>query len=337
MRCFFDTRQLDHAPDRELHNGDWMAYSEKPSRARDIAGQVGCQPGKDFGIAPIMAVHDEDYIAFLKTAWTEWRSNGRAGDAVPYVFPVVHRRDLTLDRIDAKLGRFSYDAGTPIAEQTWDAAYWSAQTALTGLDAIRQEGAAHAFALCRPPGHHAGRDYLGGYCYLNNAAIAAMQAHNQGMGPVAILDVDYHHGNGTQAIFYERSDVQVINLHADPRQEYPYFLGHADEEGAGEGEGFNHNYPLPLGTEWVRWCEALEEARAKIAAYAPDALVVSLGVDTFQGDPISQFRLQTEHFPQIGERIARLNLPTLFVMEGGYAVEAIGVNAVGVLGGFEGG
>lgn len=334
MRCFFDTRQLDHAPDRELHNGDWMAYSEKPSRARDIAGQVGCQPGKDFGIAPIMAVHDEDYIAFLQTAWTEWRSNGRAGDAVPYVFPVVHRRDLTLDRIDAKLGRFSYDAGTPIAEQTWDAAYWSAQTALTGLDAIRQEGAAHAFALCRPPGHHAGRDYLGGYCYLNNAAIAAMQAHNQGMGPVAVLDVDYHHGNGTQDIFYENAEIFFASIHADPSMDYPFYWGHADETGAGAGTGATLNLPLPRGTGWPVYQAALETAGQAVRAHGSKLLILSFGADTFEGDPISHFKLTREDFTRMGETIASWQLPTLIVMEGGYAVDDLGRNVAAFLSAF---
>src|SRR6185437_9619384 len=147
--------------------------------------------------------------------------------------------------------------------------------------------------------------------------------------------VDYHHGNGTQEIFYERDDVLVVNLHGDPNTEYPFFLGHADERGAGKGEGFNVNYPMAPGTPWDKWSEALEDACKKVAAYGPDVVVVSLGVDTFEKDPISQFKLKSEDYPKIGQRIARLGLPTLFVMEGGYAVEEIGINAVGVLTGFE--
>ncbi len=176
---------------------------------------------------------------------------------------------------------------------------------------------------------------MGGYCYINNAAVAAQWFRDQGAARVAILDVDYHHGNGTQEIFYERADVQVINLHGDPMTEYPFFLGHADEKGAGAGEGFNHNYPMPFGTAWEDWSASLEDACARLAAYAPDVVVVSLGVDTFEKDPISHFKLTSEDFPKIGRRIARLGLPTLFVMEGGYAVDEIGVNAVGVLTGFE--
>ncbi len=192
-----------------------------------------------------------------------------------------------------------------------------------------------AFALCRPPGHHAMSRFAGGYCYINNAAVAAEWLRGAGAGRVAILDVDYHHGNGTQEIFYRRGDVLVVNVHADPRVEYPYFLGHADERGEGDGRGFNLNLPLPHGTTFAEWAAALDVACEAVAAFAPDRLVVSLGVDTFFEDPISQFRLSSGDYPAIGRRIGALGLPTLFVMEGGYAVEAIGVNAVGVLTGFE--
>jgi acetoin utilization deacetylase AcuC-like enzyme len=177
---------------------------------------------------------------------------------------------------------------------------------------------------------------MGGYCYINNAAVAAQWFRDRGAGRVTILDIDYHHGNGTQEIFYARADVQMVNLHGDPLTEYPHFLGHRDERGAGPGEGFNINYPLPAGTGWEGWSAAFDAALVQVAAYAPEILVVSLGVDTFENDPISAFRLTSGDYPQIGARIAGLGLPTLFVMEGGYAVAEIGVNAVGVLTGFEG-
>jgi acetoin utilization deacetylase AcuC-like enzyme len=176
---------------------------------------------------------------------------------------------------------------------------------------------------------------MGGYCFINNAAVVAHWFRDHGASKVAILDVDYHHGNGTQEIFYKRADVQALNLHGDPMTEYPFFLGYADERGEGEGEGFNFNYPMPFGTVWEAWSASLEDACGRIAAYHPEIIVVSLGVDTFEKDPISHFKLKTEDYPKIGRRIARLGLPTLFVMEGGYAVEEIGVNAVGVLTGFE--
>ena len=195
----FDNRQLAHAPAHELHNGGWADYQETPARAVSIYDAIGTVvKAQDWGHKPLEAVHDADYLAFLKTAHAAWAQSGREGDAIGYVWPVVGRRPLNLSRIDARLGRFSYDSGTPIAEHSWESAYWSAQTALTALDGLLSYQDKAAFALCRPPGHHAGRDYLGGYCYLNNAAIAAREAQRRGAGPVAILDIDYHHGNGTR-------------------------------------------------------------------------------------------------------------------------------------------
>ena len=334
MKSFFDARQLDHAPDRELHNGEWAPYAEKPSRAKDIAAQVDSLPVQDFGMDPIAAVHAPDYIAFLQTAWSEWRDSGRAGDAIPYVFPVVNRRALDLDRIDAKLGRYGFDAGTPVSEHTWQAAYWSAQTALTGLAAIRDDGQAHSFALCRPPGHHAGRDYMGGYCYLNNAAIAARAAQASGMGPVAVLDVDYHHGNGTQDIFYEDGEIFFASIHADPATDYPFYWGHGDETGTGPGAGATLNLPLPQGTQWPAYLEALERAGHAITRHGTRLLILSFGADTFAGDPISHFSLQRDDFASMGQTIARWGLPTLIVMEGGYAVDDLGRNVAAFLSGF---
>ena len=220
----------------------------------------------------------------------------------------------------------------PIAAGTWDGAYWSAQTALTALDAVLG-GERAAFALCRPPGHHCGADYLGGYCYLNNAAIAAEAAIAAGKR-VAILDVDYHHGNGTQDIFYARGDVLFVSIHADPGTDYPFFWGHADETGEGEGEGATLNLPLPRGTDLAAYLPALDTALAKIAAFAPDLLVISYGADTFVGDPISQFRLETADYTVLARRIAALGLPTVIVMEGGYAVDALGANVAAFLEGF---
>jgi len=192
-----------------------------------------------------------------------------------------------------------------------------------------------AFALTRPPGHHAGADFFGGYCFLNNAALAAQALREGGSARVAVLDVDYHHGNGTQSIFYERADVLTISIHGDPRTEYPFYLGHADERGAGAGEGCNLNLPLPRGTGFERWLEALDAAIAAVRAFRPDALVVPLGLDTFEGDPISGFHLKSADYLRVGARIASLALPTVFSFEGGYAVAEVGVNAVNVLEGFE--
>ncbi len=326
----------------ELNDGQLMPCFEKPERAELVLARVRDQalgevlPPRTFGRAPLARVHADNYLSFLETAWDAWvAEHGDAHDALPLIWPVRGFRSIEPENIDGKLSYFSCDAGTPITAGTWRAATASANVALTS-QALVAEGERGVFALCRPPGHHAAADYCGGYCFLNNAAIAAQAFRDAGAARVAVLDVDYHHGNGTQSIFYRRRDILTLSLHSDPAHEFPYFLGHADEPGEGEGEGFNVNYPLPWGTDYDRWSAALEDACGRLAEYAPEALVVALGVDTFKGDPISRFQLDSDDYPRIGERIARLGLPTLFVMEGGYAVESIGVNAVNVLTGFDG-
>ena len=193
-----------------------------------------------------------------------------------------------------------------------------------------------AFSLCRPPGHHASHDQFGGYCFINNAAVAAQHMRDRGLERIAVLDVDFHHGNGTQAIFYSRSDVLFLSLHGDPMAAFPHFLGHEEEIGNGDGEGFNFNFPMPAGTSFSEWSNALDSALHQISKFGADAVIVSLGVDTFERDPISFFKLKSDDFVKMGECIASLDLPTLFVMEGGYAVEEIGINTVNVLMGFEG-
>jgi acetoin utilization deacetylase AcuC-like enzyme len=330
MRSFWDDRQCAHAPTLELHNGGFVPFAETPARAQAIRAAIGpVEPSVDHGEAPLRAVHDEAYLAFLWSAHQDWRAAGRAGDASGYAWPVVRRRPLDLERIDARLGAYSFDASSPIAAGTWEGAYWSAQSALTALDHVLA-GERAAFALCRPPGHHAGRDYLGGYCYLNNAAIAAEAAAAAGRR-VAILDIDYHHGNGTQDIFYGRGDLLFVSIHADPRTDYPYYWGHADETGEGEGDGATLNLPLPRGTDLAAYLPALDSAIERIARFAPDLLVLSYGADTYIGDPISHFRLETRDYAILGRRIAGLGLPVLTVMEGGYAVDALGANAASFL------
>ena len=332
---YFDARQLVHEPLQELHNGGWTPYAEISERARNILSQIR-EPAnvKDFGLEPVLAVHDAGYVEFLRTAHEEWRAAGREGDAIGYTWPVVRRREVALTRIDAKLGRYSMDAATPIAEGTWEAAYWSAQTALSALDAMLAGECRHAFALCRPPGHHSGSDYLGGYCYLNNVAIAASHARQSGRR-VAILDVDYHHGNGTQDIFYEDGEMLFVSIHADPATDYPFFWGHADERGEGAGEGASLNLPLPRGTGGAEYLAALEKGLQAIRDHGADLIALSFGADTFEQDPISQFKLRTDDYPVIAGRIASLGLPVLVVMEGGYAVGELGRNVDAFLTGFE--
>ncbi|MET1113286.1 MAG: histone deacetylase family protein [Allosphingosinicella sp.] len=334
MRIFWDDRQRAHAPVQELHNGGFAPYAEHIGRVESMLAALGpTQAVADHGQAPLLRVHSRPYLDFLEAAFADWRSAGRPGDASGYVWPVVGRRPLDLERIDARLGRYSMDASTPVAAGTWQSAYWAAQTALSGLDSVLA-GERAAFALCRPPGHHAGADYMGGYCYLNNAAVAAEAARAAGAGRVAILDVDYHHGNGTQDIFYERGDIFFASLHADPRTDYPFFWGHPDERGAGGGEGTTLNLPLPHGTGRGDYEAALGRALEAIAAFGADLLVCSFGADTFAGDPICAFALETADYAPVARRIASLGLPTLIVMEGGYAVDALGANVAAFLGGF---
>ncbi|HMR31940.1 MAG TPA: histone deacetylase family protein [Geminicoccaceae bacterium] len=325
----------------ELTDGKLVPCFEMPRRADMILARIrevglgSVDPPEEFGTGPIARVHAADFLAFLEGAWEQWRASGREHDALPLCWPSRTFRQVRPDRIDGQLSYYSFDAGTPITAGTWQAARAAAQVALTAARRVAG-GEPAAFALCRPPGHHAAADLYGGYCFLNNAAIAAQALRDGGAARVAVLDVDYHHGNGTQAIFYDRADVLFLSLHSDPRAEFPYFLGYADETGEGPGLGANINYPLPHGTDYAAWSEALDDACRRIAEWKADALVISLGVDTFDGDPISRFRLQSPDFITCGARLAGLKLPAVFVMEGGYAVEAIGINTVNVLSGFEG-
>ena len=339
LTVFSDSHRLHHGT--ELKDGVLKPSFEQPSRAdtvRDRVKHVGLGDiivPRTFDRACYVNAHSERYVSFLETAWAEWTAIGRAHDALPLVWPV---RDLANEQvpafIDGKLGFFAMDAGSPITSTTWEAVKTSADIALTGL-ALIDEGHNSAFALCRPPGHHAAREYMGGYCYLNNAAIAAQQAITQGAKRVAVLDVDFHHGNGTQNIFYDRSDVMFVSLHGDPSVSYPYYSGFSAERGAGAGEGFNLNYPLAKNTGWATYKEALLDACNQLRTFSPQVLVISLGVDTFKDDPISHFLLESRDFLGIGEIIASVGVPTLFVMEGGYMVGEIGINAVNVLHGFE--
>jgi acetoin utilization deacetylase AcuC-like enzyme len=327
----------------ELFGGELVAPFECPARAEHILSRLRevalgeiIAPASH-GLEPVLRVHDAGFVGFLETCWRDWQAAGFKGEAMPTSWPsrAMPRRAAPRN-IDGLVGYYALCGETAISGGTWEAACAAVDVALTGQGLVAA-GARAAFALCRPPGHHAAHDMYGGYCFLNNAAIAAQAFLDGGAQRVAILDVDFHHGNGTQEIFYSRQDVMFLSLHGDPLDAFPYFLGGADERGAGAGEGFNVNYPLPEGTAYDQWSAALEHACIRIGSYGPDALIVSLGVDTFRKDPISSFRLESGDFRRYGARIARMGLPTLFVMEGGYAVAEIGVNTVNVLEGFEGG
>ncbi len=339
LKTFFSPDQLKHHGEVELFGNKLVPVHETPARAEAVLKSVegaGLGPviaPRDFGLEPLRRVHDAGYLDFLATFWAEWTAAGGEGDALPFCTPMPDMSKRIPTSIWGKLCYYSFDTTAPLTANTWVSARASANAAVAAADVV-SSGEGAAFALCRPPGHHASRAYYGGYCFLNNAAIAAQWLSDHGAARVAILDVDYHHGNGTQSIFYDRADVFFSSLHGDPDQDYPCFLGWAEETGAGAGEGFNFNYPLPHGTDWGAWSAALESCLERVDAFAPDALVVSLGVDTFDGDPITFFHLIAEDFRRMGERLGRLRLPTVFIMEGGYNVDHIGVNVVEVLQGF---
>jgi acetoin utilization deacetylase AcuC-like enzyme len=348
MISIYSAEHIAHDPPFEFLDGALVPVFEAPVRAAIILTAIEraalgpILPPHSFGLEPIRAVHSDDYLDYLEHIYERWVAFGGAPASVMPGTLAVRWMGRRCDHPVAAPGYYCFDMSAPIVAGTYAAARAAADTALTGA-ALLLEGQRTAYALCRPPGHHAGRDMYGGYCYLNNAAIATeylasagSTSHNtQRSTRVALLDIDYHHGNGTQQIFYERGDVLFVSLHADPVRQYPYFAGYADERGAGEGLGANLNIPLEAEIADQRYLKALDEALAAVRAFDPRFLVVSAGFDTFGGDPIADFALSSAAYPLIGRRIAALGLATLIVQEGGYAVEALGENAVAFLRGFE--
>ena len=328
-----------HFPKGELAGGKLVRPYECPERWDYISDALIANGHKKLVAAEPVSrnllerVHSVEFLNFLEHAWSQWEAEGFDGEAIPTVFPARRMQQRAPEFIDGKLGYYAMAVETAITKGTWQAALSSASCAVTA-QALVSAGSREVFALCRPPGHHAASDLYGGYCFLNNAALAATGFLSEGASRVAILDVDFHHGNGTQDIFYQRDDVLFLSLHGDPVHAFPHFLGYADERGAGKGEGYNNNYPLAPGTHYAEWEKALDDACKAISDYAPDVLVVSLGVDTYEKDPISFFKLTSDDFLRYGEKLGRLGIPSLFVMEGGYAVAEIGLNTVNVLNGF---
>lgn len=341
MKTFYSPAHLEHAPKSEFEGGRLTPAVEVPARAERVHARI-LEHKLGPVIAPqvfpddaILRVHDAGLTRFLAGAHDEWVKRYGESDAIPSAWPARGMRARRDGDIESALGTYAFDTATPITKGTWQAARAAADVALSAAQAIH-DGERAAFALTRPPGHHASGDVFGGYCYLNNAAIAAEWFAARGLRP-AILDVDYHHGNGTQTIFYRRADVLFVSIHADPSFAYPHFLGFADEGGESAGEGFNLNLPLPRGTDWNAYSGALDTALARIADFSPDVLLVSLGLDTFDGDPISQFGLCREDYLRMGARLAKLRQPTLFLFEGGYNLDALAEITVNALEGFLGG
>ncbi len=333
-----------HNPPHEFLDGALIPIYETPARVTIIRAALEraaigtiVEP-RAFGIEPVRAIHDDGYLSYLETIYTRWIVAGGASEAVIPGTLAVRWMSRPHDHPLAAPGYYTFDTCAPIVAGTYAAARAAADIALTGAELL-VTGHRAAYALCRPPGHHAGRDLGGGYCFLNNAAIAAEYLVHATGTRCAILDIDFHHGNGTQQIFYERSDVLFVSIHASPVYQYPFFLGYAEERGAGAGEGYNLNLPLDPGAGNREYLAALDRALDAIAEFAPRFLVLSAGFDTFEGDPVanhgSGFALSTADYPVIGRRIAALNLPTLVVQEGGYAIDALGDNVVGLLQGLE--
>ncbi|MGG7568153.1 histone deacetylase family protein [Rhodovulum sp. DZ06] len=337
MKAVFDQRQWRHDPKHFMANGAIKPNPEQPKRIEILhaaAEAAGCsfEVPADHGLGPIAAVHTAEYLTFLRNIYPRWRRIEGAGEEV---IPNIHPARRTDGYPKSAVGQAGYhqaDTACPIAEGTWEAAYWSAQTAIHAADLVAG-GARAAYALSRPPGHHAFEDLAGGFCFLNNSGIAAERLRAKGFRP-AIIDVDVHHGNGTQGMFYARGDVLTVSIHADPARFYPFFWGHAQERGEGPGLGFNLNIPLARGTGDDAYMKALDVALERAESFGADALVIALGLDASIDDPFQGLAVTQDGFARIGAAIAKMGLPTLMVQEGGYISDTLGANLTRTLAGF---
>lgn len=338
MIVFASATSLQHDPELFFRRGRTIPHPERAERFRVLeravreAGHDLRTPG-ELGREILSGVHDPDYVAFLETAWA------RRGEIDPdadellttqFARPQMHRRPASLLGL---LGYYSADTSTPIREGTWPAVFGAARAAASAADAALKAGA--AYALCRPPGHHAFADSAGGFCYLNNTAVAAQRLLDGGARRVAVLDVDVHHGNGTQGVFYARGDVLTVSIHADTTDYFPFYSGYADEIGAGEGEGFNLNLPLPHGSGDAAVLASVDRALERIRAHRPDALVVALGLDAAGEDPLGVLNLSTRGFAAIAEAVSALGWPTVLVQEGGYLCDGLPRNLTAFLAAFD--
>jgi len=337
MKAYFADEQRRHDPKAFLSSGAPKPNPEVPERVdRLLAGAktAGCaiERPDSYGLGPIAAIHTPEYIEFLQRIFERWqRIDGASAEVIPNIHPIARGGS----RPDSAVGQAGYhmaDTSCPISAHTFESSCWSAWTAVAAAEAV-EAGAPSAYALCRPPGHHAFADVAGGFCFFNNSAIAA-QRLLKSADRVAILDVDLHHGNGTQGVFYRRADVLTVSIHADPVRFYPFFWGYADERGEGPGLGYNYNLPLERKSGDDIFLEALAAGIRRIEAFAPEALVVALGLDAFEGDPFGGLSVSTPGFARIAEAIAELRLPTVIVQEGGYLCDALSNNLTSFLTGF---
>jgi acetoin utilization deacetylase AcuC-like enzyme len=335
MRAFFHPDQGLHDPQQFMQVGRIRDPKDLPSRTEALLGALakrGVSPEKpaDYGVGPALTIHTQPFVDFLQSAYERWRAVPEAGpEVLPNVSPYWNGRPEWQSRppcrsnwIVAEAGYYLGDLAVPIGPNTWTSTIRSSHTATAAADAILR-GEAVAYALCRPSGHHARSDRASGFCYLNNSAIAAQRLRSR-YAKVAVLDVDAHHGDGTQEIFYRRADVLTVSVHVDPNSYYPYYIGYADERGHGDGEGYNINIPLPPKANDATFHAAVEEAAMKVRDFGAEALVVALGYDSHREDPIGLLDVSTEGFRGIGERIRAIGLPTVVVQEGGYQISVIG-------------
>jgi acetoin utilization deacetylase AcuC-like enzyme len=347
VQVFHSPRHRLHDPGHEVQNGVATPVNDVPERADAIRAALEADGGFTIhealahGRAPIEAVHDPDLVAYLAGAWQAWaRELPDVPDAIPEMFPNPALREgmgpFRPPRTPlGRLGHYGFDTSTPLAAGTYEAARSAVDVALTALEAVLG-GEPVAYGLCRPPGHHAPRAAYGGFCFFNNAAIAAEQAVRAGVARVAVLDVDYHHGNGTQQIFYGRGDVLFVSLHADPDRAYPYLTGFADETGTGRGLGANRNILVPEGCDDATFLALLGDALEAVAAFGPELVVVSLGVDTYALDPLGDLAVTTAAFTASGAAVSSLGVPMVVLQEGGYHLGDLGANVLAWLRGAEG-
>lgn len=331
MKVFWDPRQQEHAPAFFLARGEVRPNYEVPARAAALL--AACQEMQLDVLAPaaipserLAIVHDPAYLDFLRHGYEDWTAlAGRGPELVANIHPapeMLANGGRCPSHIVGRIGWFTADCACPIGPSTWDAALISASGAIAAATEVLQGRS--AYSLARPPGHHAYPARAGGHCYINNAALAAETLRQQGVPRVAVLDIDSHHGNGTQGVFWERGDVLFVSVHGDPNNYYPWFVGHAEERGAGPGLGANINLPLAIGTGDQGWLEAITTGLSAIRRFRADALVVSLGFDASVDEPLNALSVTADGFARAGEAIGTLRLPTALVQEGGYNVDVIG-------------
>ena len=336
MHAVWSSRHRLHAPEHELHLGRAIPTYERPERAERIRAVLAGDErfelveADEHGRQPIDAVHDPGMVDFLETAFAELAAQTGRTELFP---EVIHHAGLrekmgpgrAPSGAEAAFGWWCYETATPLVEGTYAAARSSVDVALSAAELVLA-GESAAYGLCRPPGHHAAHGAYGGFCFFNNAAVVAQHVTARSGAKVAVLDVDYHHGNGTQQIFYDRADVQFVSLHGDPARAYPWFTGWADETGTGPGAGTTLNFPLAAGTSDDEYLARLADACEAIATFGAELLVVSLGVDTYWNDPISDLAMTADGYERCGGLVAGLDLPTVVLQEGGYDIDAIGDN-----------